>query len=41
MIDRMDRNQSLVTKFLNEDELRRLLTEHIAKRIYEDLKKAG
>ena len=41
MIDRMDRNQSLVTKFLNEDELRRLLTEHIAKRIYEDLKKTG
>lgn len=41
MIDRMDCNRSLVTKFLNEDELRRLLTEQIAKPIYEDLKKAG
>ncbi|MGF1470008.1 MAG: type I restriction endonuclease subunit R [Sandaracinaceae bacterium] len=41
MIDRMERNTALVTKFLNEDELRKLLSEHIARRIYEDLKDTG
>lgn len=41
MIDRMDRNTAFVTKFLNEDEIRKLLSDHIARRIYEELKDAG
>jgi type I restriction enzyme R subunit len=41
MIDRMDKNEAIVSKFLDEDEFKALVTEHIARRIYEGLKKAG
>lgn len=41
MIDRMERNTAFVTKFLNEDEIRKLLSDHIARRIYDELKGAG
>lgn len=41
MIDRMDRNAGLVTKFLNEDDFKRYLSECLARRIYDDLRKTG
>jgi type I restriction enzyme R subunit len=41
MIDRMDKNGAIVGKFLDDDEFKRLVTEHIARKIYEGLKKAS
>lgn len=35
MIDRMDRNTNIVSKFLNEDEFKKAVVEFIAKQIYE------
>lgn len=37
MIDRMDRNQDIVSKFLNEGDFKDAVFGHLAKRIYEDL----
>jgi len=36
-IDRMDRNQGIVSKFVNEDDFKYAVFAHLAKRIYEDL----
>lgn len=41
MIDRMDRNQEIVTRFLNEEGFNKTVSELLAKRIYEELRKAG
>ena len=41
MIDRMDKNEKIVSKFLDEDEFKDLVTQHIARKIYEGLMKAG
>jgi type I restriction enzyme, R subunit len=41
IIDRMDRNQSIVAKLLNEGDLRDVAIELMAKRIYDELREAG
>ena len=41
MIDRMDRNQDIVSKYLNEDDFKAAVFDHLAKRIYEDLNDEG
>jgi type I restriction enzyme, R subunit len=41
MIDRMDKNEEVVSKFLNEEEFKALVTEHIARMIYKGLRKVG
>ncbi len=41
MIDRMDKNDAIVGKFLDDEAFKTLVTEHIAKKIYEGLKKTG
>jgi type I restriction enzyme, R subunit len=41
MIDRMDRNAGIVSKFLDEDDFKRAVIEHIARKIYDGLRKAG
>jgi hypothetical protein len=38
MIDRMDKNEQIVSKFLDEEEFKELVTQHIARKIYEGLK---
>jgi type I restriction enzyme R subunit len=39
MIDRLDRNQELVSKYLNEDEFRRVIFDFITRRIYDDVRR--
>lgn len=41
MIDRMDRNQDIVSKYLNEDDFGREVFGYLAKRIFKELKKTG
>ncbi len=41
MIDRMDKNQDIVTKFLNEDDFKKALSELLAKRLYDEIRDAG
>ena len=41
MIDRLDRNQDIVTKFLNEDDFKDAVFDHLAKRIYDEIKEDG
>ncbi|MCB9833048.1 MAG: type I restriction endonuclease subunit R [Planctomycetes bacterium] len=37
MIDRLDRNQGIVSKFLDEEDFKRVVSEHVARRIFEDV----
>ena len=41
MLDRMERNEGIVTKYLNEQEFQDVAFKEIAKRIYDELKKAA
>jgi type I restriction enzyme R subunit len=41
MIDRMDRNTGIVTKFLNEQDFREAVSNLLARRMYEEIKKTG
>jgi hypothetical protein len=41
MIDRMHKNQESVTKYLNEDDFKSAVFEHLARKIYEDLRETG
>ncbi len=41
MLDRMDKNTGIVTKYLNEHDFQEVTFRELAKRIYEDLKKTG
>ena len=41
MIDRMDKNQDIVTKFLNEQDFKKVLSELLAKRLYDEIRDAG
>ncbi|MAQ18474.1 MAG: type I restriction endonuclease subunit R [Sandaracinus sp.] len=41
MIDRMDKNQDIVTKFLNEEDFKKALSELLAKRLYDEIRDAG
>lgn len=41
MIDRMDRNQEIVTKFLDEPDFKKLVSQLVAKRIYDELRRAA
>jgi type I restriction enzyme R subunit len=38
IIDRMDRNEQLVTRYLNDAEFREMLFTEMAKRIYDDVR---
>jgi type I restriction enzyme R subunit len=38
MVDRMERNESIVSRFLNEPEFRELLSRELARRIYAELR---
>lgn len=40
MVDRMERNDLIVSRFLNEHEFRELLLRELARRIYADLRAA-
>jgi hypothetical protein len=40
IIDRMDRNESLVTRYLNDSEFQDVLFTEMAKRIYDEARKA-
>jgi hypothetical protein len=41
MLDRMDQNQEIVTRYLNDPEFQSLAFELIVKRIYDEIRKAG
>jgi type I restriction enzyme R subunit len=41
MIDRLDRNQGIVTKFLNEDDFREAVMKILAQRLYDEIREAG
>jgi len=36
-VDRMDANEDITAKFLNEDDFRRLVSEHLRKQVYEQI----
>jgi len=36
MLDRMNKNKSIVTKFLNEEDFQRFLADYLTRRIYDD-----
>jgi type I restriction enzyme R subunit len=41
MIDRIDRNGDIVTKFLNEEDFKKVLSELLARRLYDEIRDAG
>ena len=41
MIDRIDKNGAIVGKFLDDDAFKAVVTEHIARKIYEGIKKTA
>jgi type I restriction enzyme R subunit len=41
VIDGLERHDQLATRYLNEDAFKREIFEHVAKRIYEELRKTG
>jgi hypothetical protein len=41
IIDRMDRNRSIVTRLLNQADLRRAAIDLLARRFYDDLRLPG
>lgn len=41
MIGRMDKNQEIVSKYLDEDDFKQAVFEHLARKIYDDLKETG
>jgi type I restriction enzyme, R subunit len=41
VIDGLDRHEQLATKYLNDDDVKRVLFEYVAKKLYEQLRKAG
>ena len=41
MIDRMDRNTGIVTKFLNEQDFREVVSDLLARRMYDEIKRTG
>jgi type I restriction enzyme R subunit len=41
MVDRMERNESIVSRFLNDPEFRELISRELARRIYGELRAGG
>jgi type I restriction enzyme R subunit len=41
MLDRMEQNQGIVTKYLNEPEFQNVAFKELARKIYDELKGAG
>jgi type I restriction enzyme, R subunit len=41
VVDRLDKNDRIATRYLNEDEFQNVTFNELVRRIYEDLKKAG
>jgi type I restriction enzyme R subunit len=41
VIDGLERHDKLATKYLNEDDFKRVIFEHVAKRMYEELRRIG
>jgi type I restriction enzyme R subunit len=41
VIDGLDRHEQLATKYLNDDGLKQVLFDYVAKKIYDELRKAG
>jgi type I restriction enzyme R subunit len=41
MIDRMDQNQEIVTRYLNDPEFQAVMFDLLVKRIYEDIRRKG
>ena len=41
VVDRLDKNDRIATRYLNEDEFQNVAFNELVRRIYEDLKKAG
>jgi hypothetical protein len=41
MIDRIDRNQDIVSKYLNEEDFGTEVFDYLARRIFDDLNEAG
>ena len=41
MVDRMERNESIVSRFLNDSEFRELISRELARRIYGEIRAGG
>ncbi len=41
VIDGLDRHEQLATKYLNDESVKQVLFDYVAKKIYEEMRKAG